>query len=377
MFRAQVRVAALFASVTTVVTLSRVRGELRSAWLRSGRLALSVQWLSRMQSDAALRPSKTESSARLSATGMRATLREALVVVNERAGSAPLADAVLSQLEHALRAADMNVSTHLVEPRRMGQLIEERLGTEPTLVVVGGGDGTLRVAAGLLAGTEHVLGILPLGTMNRFARSLGVPMELEAALATLTNGEDHRVDLGEMNGDVFLNTCMLGVYPEIVRLREQQRLRHPGWPRWLRWIVDTALAAWQVWRGKRRFAFRLQLERRALPHRVSAVLVTNNPLPEAKHRRAFDRGVVAIHVPASPSRIDLMSMAMRAALLGPPPTQQSPGASLDVVLTQRARLWTSPRIPICLDGEVKPAQSSLNLRSRPRALRVRVPKAEE
>jgi len=70
-------------------------------------------------------------------------------------------------------------------------------------------------------------------------------------------------------------------------------------------------------------------------------------------------------------------MAMRAALLGPPPTQQSPGASLDVVLTQRARLWTSPRIPVCLDGEVQPAQSSLNLRSRPRALRVRVPKAEE
>jgi diacylglycerol kinase family enzyme len=202
-------------------------------------------------------------------------------------------------------------------------------------------------------------------------------MQLEDALATLTNGEDRRVDLGEMNGDVFLNTCMLGVYPEIVRLREQRRQRHPGWPRWLRWSVDTLLAAWQISRGKRRFAFRLQLERRALPHRVSAVLVTNNPLPEAKHERAFDRGVVAIHVPATPKPSDLMSMAVRAALLGSPPTQQTPGAALDVVLTERARLWTFPPIPVCLDGEVQPAQASLDLRSRPKALWVRVPKAEE
>lgn len=329
-----------------------------------------------MQSDAALDPTSAESSAPASAPGVRSTLRKALVIINERAGSASPARDALLQLEQALAAVPMNVSTHLAEPRRVRQLLEEHLGSEPTLVVIGGGDGTLRVAAGLLAGTEHVLGILPLGTMNRFARSLGIPMELEAALATLTNGVDRRVDLGMMNGDVFLNTCMLGVYPEIVRVREQRRLQHPGWPRWLRWIVDTAFAVWQVSRGKRRFAFRLQLERRAFPHRVSAVLVTNNPLPEAKDRRPFDRGVVAIHVPATPSPIDLMSMAMRAALLGPPPTEQPPGASLDVVLTQRARLWTFPRMPICLDGEVQPAQSSIHLSSRPRALRVRVPKED-
>lgn len=330
-----------------------------------------------MQSDPAFGSSTDESLAPASSTGRRATLRHAVVIINERAGSASLARDSLSQLERGLRATSMNVSSYLVEPQRARHIIEERLPAEPTLVVVGGGDGTLRVAASLLAGTEHVLGILPLGTMNRFARSLGIPMELEAAFATLTSGVDDRVDLGDMNGDVFLNTCMLGVYPEIVRVREQRRLQHPRWPRWLRWVVDTTLAAWQVSSGKRRFSFRLQLERRALPHRVSAVLVTNNPLPDAEYGRALDRGVLAIHVPASPSPIDLMSMAVRAARLAPAPTPQSPGAPLDVVITPRARLWTFPRIPICLDGEVRPPQSFLSLRSRPRALRVRVPKAEE
>lgn len=333
--------------------------------------------LAAMQSDAAILPTAADSSGPVSASGARAPLREALVVVNERAGSASLARDALAQLEQGLQDAQMNVTVHLAPPRRVRQLIQARIGGEPTLVVIGGGDGTLRVAAGLLAGTEHVLGILPLGTMNRFARSLGIPMKLDEAVATLTNGVDQRVGLGEMNGDVFLNTCMLGVYPEVVRVREQRRLKHPGWPRWLRWMVDTIVAAWQVWRVKRRFTFRLQLERRALAHRVSAVLVTNDPLPENKDGSSSQRGEIAIHVPATSSPIDLMSMAVRAALLGPPPAQQSPGAPLDVVLTPKARLWTFPRIPICLDGEVQAPQSSLHLRSRPSALRVRIPKAEE
>ncbi|HEY6725115.1 MAG TPA: diacylglycerol kinase family protein [Polyangiaceae bacterium] len=329
-----------------------------------------------MQSDAALNPDALESSPPTSGTGSRAALREALVIINERSGTAgPVRDA-LPQLEQALRAAHLEVSTHLVPPDRVRQLLEKKLGEEPTLVVVGGGDGTLRVAASLLAGTEHVLGILPLGTMNRFARSLGIPMDLEGALATLAHGVDQRVDLGEVNGEVFLNTCMLGVYPEIVRVREKRRQQHPSWPRWFRWIVDTALAAWEVSRRRRRFTFRLQLERRALPHRVSAVLVTNNPLPEAEDRRSFDRGLLAIHLPATDRSIDLMSMAIQAARLGPPLAPRLPGAELDVVLTQHARLWTFPRIPISLDAEVRPAQSFLSLKSRPRALRVRAPQAE-
>lgn len=329
-----------------------------------------------MQSDAAISSRAFDSSPPVSAAGARAPLREALVIINERAGTAgPVRDA-LPQLEQALRAANLEVNTHLVQPGRVRELLEASLGDEPTLVVVGGGDGTLRVAAGLLAGTEHVLGVLPLGTMNRFARSLGIPMELEGAFATLINGVDQRVDLGEVNGEVFLNTCMLGVYPEIVRVRERRRHRHPGWPRWLRWIVDTGVAAWKVSRGKRRLTFRVQLDRRALSHRVSAVLVTNNPLPDVEHRHALDRGLLAIHLPATASSIDLMSMAIQAARLGPPSAAPLPGAELDVVLTQHARLWTFPRIPISLDAEVRPAQSFLSFKSRPRALRVRAPKAE-
>lgn len=175
-----------------------------------------------MQSGAATSV-QPESSSPVPAPVARAKLHRAIVVVNERAGTAgPVHDA-LPQLEQMLRAAHREVATHFVEPRRVRDFIEAKLGREPTLVVVGGGDGTLRVAAGVLAGTEHVLGILPLGTMNRFARSLGIPLELDEAVATLATGVDQRVDIGEVNGEVFLNTCMLGVYPEIVRLREQRR----------------------------------------------------------------------------------------------------------------------------------------------------------
>ena len=93
------------------------------------------------------------------------------------------------------------------------------------LVIVGGGDGTISAAASALVGTKTQLGILPLGTLNHFARDLGIPTEISEAVSLIATGKERRVDVAEMNGRIFINNSAIGLYPLMVRDRDQQRKR--------------------------------------------------------------------------------------------------------------------------------------------------------
>ena len=82
---------------------------------------------------------------------------------------------------------------------------------------MGGGDGTISAAASALAGTKTLLGILPLGTLNHFARDLGIPANLDEA-AKLIAARAEKVDVAEMNGRVFINNSAIGLYPLMVAI---------------------------------------------------------------------------------------------------------------------------------------------------------------
>src|SRR4051812_49788191 len=91
-------------------------------------------------------------------------------------------------------------------------------------LVAGGGDGTINTAASQLVDGDIPLGVIPLGTLNHFAKDLGIPLELEGAAKVVLDGSVCRVDVGEVNGRVFLNNSSLGMYPAIVRLRDRYRV---------------------------------------------------------------------------------------------------------------------------------------------------------
>src|SRR3954447_8883537 len=93
------------------------------------------------------------------------------------------------------------------------------------LVIVGGGDGTISAAASALIGTKTRLGILPLGTLNHFARDLGIPTDLNEAAKLIAGGKQRRVDVAEMNDRIFINNSAIGLYPLMVIDRDVQRKR--------------------------------------------------------------------------------------------------------------------------------------------------------
>lgn len=293
-----------------------------------------------------------------------------VIIANALAGSVPGMGERIHDATNQLRRAGMEVHFRLVEPKHLTATLEQLLAESPCLVVAAGGDGTVRTVASALLGTEHALGVLPVGTMNRFAQAMGIPLSLSGAVRTLIDGQDVLTDVGEVNGEVFVNTCALGIYPELARQRELRRLQHAGWPRLLRWSVDTAFATRHVLRNWRVARFRLRLDGKALTHRVPGLVITNNPLPERGELKRVGRGMLAIYVPRERKPLGLAWLTLRAILRGP--KQLKP---LRTIITSHVEVDMSPKVPVALDGEVCELVPPLSLVSRRRACRVRIPRS--
>jgi diacylglycerol kinase family enzyme len=241
-----------------------------------------------------------------------------------------------------------------------------------TLVVGGGGDGTLnQVAAALLAdprGAQVRFGVLPLGTLNHFAKDLGIPLELDAAVAVLARGRTAEVDVAEVNGQPFLNNSSLGLYPDMVHERERQqgRLGRGKWPAF----------AWACLAALRRYSFhtvRLRVEGREIVRRTPFVFVGNNDYDlsgrDIGARHHLDRGALCVWVAHRTSRLGLLWFAL-AALFG----QLHRVHGLDHLRSDQLVIEShSPRLRVSIDGEVQELATPLRYRSRPRSLRVLVP----
>jgi diacylglycerol kinase family enzyme len=239
------------------------------------------------------------------------------------------------------------------------------------LVVAGGGDGSVNAVASQVveAGRPGVkFGVLPMGTLNHFAKDLGIPTGLDDAIRNLAMGVPVRVDVGEVNGRIFLNNSSLGLYPDIVRDREKQqrRLGRGKWP----------AALWASLAALRRYPFlsiRLEVEGTRLARRTPFVFIGNNAYTmqglAIGVRERLDAGVLSLYVAQHPTRFGLLRFAFDAlrARLGQEPdfdVLEAGGFEID---THRARLR------VATDGEVTVMAPPLRYRSRRGALEVLVP----
>ena len=236
------------------------------------------------------------------------------------------------------------------------------------VVVAGGGDGTINAVASVLAGSAAAFGVLPLGTLNHFAKDLGIPLELDAAVRTVAEGRRIRVDVGEVNQKIFLNNSSLGLYPDIVREREKQqhRLGRGKWP----------AAAWATLAALRRFPFlsvRLSVDGVQHARRTPFVFIGNNEYSmqglSIGERARLDGGTLSLYVAQRPGRLGLLRFAWRA-LCG----RLAQERDFDVMLSDRLDIETRHRyLRVALDGEVNLMATPLRYRILPAALTVIVP----
>lgn len=139
--------------------------------------------------------------------------KRAMLVINamSRSGAEALDD-VRARLEAAgIEIADAHA---VQDPRVMEPIVKAAIARAP-MVIVGGGDGTLSSVVDHFVGTDTVFAVLPLGTANSFARTLGIPLDLEGAIRVIAYGRRKRIDLGVLDGDYFANFAALGLSPLI------------------------------------------------------------------------------------------------------------------------------------------------------------------
>ena len=238
------------------------------------------------------------------------------------------------------------------------------------IVVAAGGDGTISAVATAIAGTDKVLGVLPVGTLNHFAKDLRLPLDLESAVQTIMNGEVASVDVGEVNGRIFINNSSLGLYPQIVSRRQaqQQRLARGKW----------AAFFWATIQALRRFPFldlRFDVEGREIFRRTAFLFVGNNEYQIAGFslgtRSCVNAGKLGLYLTHRTGRFGLFRLAFHA-LFG----KVDQAEDFDVFCVTEARIETKKaRLLVALDGEVERMETPLHYRIRPAALRVLVPRA--
>jgi diacylglycerol kinase family enzyme len=235
-------------------------------------------------------------------------------------------------------------------------------------VVVGGGDGSIAAAASVLADTDVPIGILPLGTFNHFPKDLGIPLPVEQAVALIAAGHVRTVDLGEVNGETFVNNSSIGIYPYLVVDRERLREQH-GMSKW-------AAMALATWRTLRHFPLRrlyIRAGGRTEPYRSPCVFIGNNEYylsgRVAGKRERLDAGELCVYVAKQQSRLALFWLACRS-LLG----VMDQSRDLRALILPRVEITShTSRLPVALDGEVAMLRPPLRYRARPNALRVFAP----
>lgn len=235
------------------------------------------------------------------------------------------------------------------------------------IVIAGGGDGTVNTVASVLIDTDAVLGVLPLGTMNHFAKDLSLPQDLAGAVATILEGRTARLDVGDVNGHVFLNNSSLGAYSQL--LRERKRDRDRGWVNWLAFAMATVATL----RHPLPITVRVRLDGVDQPaERTPLLFVGNNRYSmygaRMGSRSRLDSGQLWICMAPQCGRARLMWLAMQA-LAGRlrPEDLSARNATAFSVQTQGSR------VDVARDGRVTSMATPLHYRIRPAALQVMVP----
>ncbi len=270
-------------------------------------------------------------------------------------------------LKHGVTA-----EVHLVTGAELEEALKKARQDDARAVIVGGGDGTVASAAALLAGGDKPLGVLPLGTFNIVARDLGIPLDWRRAVAALAGGQPARMDLLEVNGDLYCCVCVLGFFPALKMAQSE----HHG-----NWVVRTLQTCRLAFRSMATFPpldLALKVDGREIHRRTRFALLANNDYEEMfgliPKRRSIDGGYFTLYV--SNHRTNWgMTRALLAWIFGR--FKQDREITIYQATEMEISVKRRGQIPVMVDGEVKKLTSPLKFRTRPGELCVLVPPKPE
>ena len=288
--------------------------------------------------------------------------KTAHVFLNEKSGSA---SGKAQEIEALFRARGMATEVVRLRPHLDVTRLAREAARRPDVVVVsGGGDGTVNAVAAAVAGTGFAMGVLPIGTLNHFAKDMGLPLELEGAVDVIAAGQVQVVDVCEVNGSIFVNNSSLGFYPQMVADRE--RLKKVGLNKWL----SLTLASVRSFARFRRMAVTLQVKDEKLRLVTPFLFAGNNEYKTVGAgigtRANLHEGKLFLSVAPGLTRMGVLRLSL-AALRG---RMQQDSCYVEHCVTEFTVELRRRTTRVSLDGEVRRMAGPLHYRIRPGALHV-------
>jgi YegS/Rv2252/BmrU family lipid kinase len=290
------------------------------------------------------------------------------LLLNRGGGTLTAHPELAERARNALRDAGVDVEMELLSGGDCAVRCRALAERGEPLVIVGGGDGTVSAAASAIAGTETLLGILPLGTLNHFARDLGLPTDLDEAAKLIATRTERRVDVAEMNERIFINNSAIGLYPLLVVDRDTQRKRL-GRPKAVAMIIASVRTLVRF--GHQRLT--LTVNDRQGQVDTPLLFVGNNDyrtdFPAPGQRASLEDGRLCVLVMRKKTRRGFIGASVRALFGRSRPDDMVRLDGVDRLRVSSGRSY----LPVSLDGEVVRAAPPLDYRIRKKALRVIAP----
>jgi diacylglycerol kinase family enzyme len=289
------------------------------------------------------------------------------VIIN--AGSGAFAGEETQQtLRELFLAHGIPANINLAKTGREVDALAKYAVEDADVVVAGGGDGTISTVAAEVAKAGKTLGVLPLGTLNNFSKDLGIPQDIPGAVSTIATGEEKLIDLAEVNGRSFINNSSIGLYPRIVlRRKEHQRIGRGKW--------NAAFwAALQMFRLSPFLKVRIEYDGKYFLRKTPFVFVGNNEyemdLYHIGRRETLDEGKLSVYFLHRGGRWGVALLLFHTIFGGLRQWKDFEEVSTAAVTIQTRR----KKLHVALDGEVRTLETPLHYKTRPKALRVLVPR---
>lgn len=292
------------------------------------------------------------------------------IILNPSAGTANAQAQTNAELCDLFRAFGCDPEIVVLRSAQKPEEAARALSARASIVVAGGGDGTVSGVAAGIVGSQAALGILPLGTLNHFAKDLHIPLGLRQAVEVVAARHCARVDVGQVNDRVFINNSSIGIYPGVVEEREELRRQgHRKWP-------AMAIATFRVVRRYRGVTVGIDVDGVRRTWQTPFVFVGNNEYAidgiGLGARPRLDEGKLYVYLTPR-TRARSLPMLLAKALLG----RASQSGEFEIVPATELTIDTprARRIRVAVDGEVTTMTTPLRYRTCPWALQVVVPRA--
>lgn len=274
------------------------------------------------------------------------------------------------QFVSAFEGMGHEARVHRFESGDLIKAIEDCAASSTDAIIMCGGDGSMSAAASVLANKDVAFGVLPGGTMNLYARTLGMPLEIGAAINALAHAETRKADVGRANGRIFIHQFATGFQTKTVRLRDQMEYGS----KFFKMLASTK-AILSVAANPPIYSLKVSIDGGKLtPVKTSLVAVTNNvfPLVHMPYADEIDGGVLGF-VRTQPFTRTTAMRILRQSIFG---TEQNN----EFLTTARATKVTlqfpklRKRDQAVVDGELIPLEKTVEIEIVPKALNVLVPR---